>query len=157
MGTLKTLANVSNQFLTSFGVFDSFFIISTNQEWGRILYSPWQSKLKLKHMKNPRFGKLCSLFQINQVCKDENQRRNLTSSNFAWLCQIFVKHVKCQKEYKLQDREQDYERWISNPVQNFASLAKFVLCNFQIFFAPTPLDFYLEIFCVMTYFLLVIS
>ena len=32
IGTLKTLANVSNQFLASFGVFDSFLIIKTSQE-----------------------------------------------------------------------------------------------------------------------------
>ena len=71
-----------------------FFIIKTNQEWGIILYNPWQSKLKLKHMKNPSFGELRSLCQINQVCKEENQRRNLTSSNLAWLCEIFAKHAK---------------------------------------------------------------
>ena len=27
-------------------------------------------------------------FQANQVCKEENQRRNLATSNFAWLCEI---------------------------------------------------------------------
>ena len=110
--------------MASFGVFDSFFIIKMNQEWGRILYNPWQSKLKLKHMKNPSFAELPSLFQINQVWKEENQRRNLTSSNFAWLCEIFAKHVKCPKGDKLQDREQGYEEWISHPVWNFASLVK---------------------------------
>ena len=39
-------------------------------------------------MKNPSFGELHSLFQINQACKEENQRRNLTSNNFAWLCEM---------------------------------------------------------------------
>ena len=38
-----------------------------------------------------------------------------------------------QKEYKLQDREQDCEELILHPVQNFANLAKILLCNFQIF------------------------
>ena len=61
------------------------------------MHSPWQGKLKLKHMKNPSFGEPHSLFQINQVCKKENQRRNLTSNNFAWLCEIFAKHAKCPK------------------------------------------------------------
>ena len=116
--------------MASFGVFDSFLIIKTSQEWGRILYSPWKSKLKLKHMKNPRFGELHSLCQINQVCKEENQRRNLTSSNFAWLCEIFAKHAKCQKEYKLQDREQDFGEWISHPIRNFATLANLRKMNF---------------------------
>ena len=63
------------------------------------LYKPWQSKMKLKHMKEPIFGKLCSLFQVNQACKEEKQRRNLTPSNFAYL-------VKTQKEHRLQDRDQ---------------------------------------------------
>ena len=39
-------------------------------------------------MKNPSFGELRSLFQANQVCKEENQRRNLTPSYFEWLCEM---------------------------------------------------------------------
>ena len=27
-------------------------------------------------------------FQANQVCKEENQRRNLATNNFGWLCEI---------------------------------------------------------------------
>ena len=128
----------------------AFFIIKTSQEWGRILCSPWQSKLKLKHMKNPSFGALCNLWQANQVCKEENKRRNLTSSNFAWLCEIFAKHVKCPKGDKLQDKEQYFRKWISQALRN-QSWGKWISL------APILLDFYLEIFCVITYFLLVIS
>ena len=47
-----------------------------------------KARLKLNYMKNPSFGELRSLCQINQVCKEENQRRNLTFNNFAWLCEI---------------------------------------------------------------------
>ena len=36
-----------------------------------------------QNMKNPSLGELRSLFQINQVSKKENQRRNLTSKNFT--------------------------------------------------------------------------
>ena len=36
-----------------------------------------------QNMKNPSLGELRSLFQINQVSKEENQRRNLTSKNFT--------------------------------------------------------------------------
>ena len=46
-----------------------------------------------------------------RINKEENQRRNLTSSNFAWLCEIFAKHVKCPKGDKLQDREQGCEEF----------------------------------------------
>ena len=133
IGTLTDLARVINQFWQVLVFFGSFFIIKTSQERGRILWNPWQSKLKLKHMKNPSFGEPRSLYQANQVCKEENQRRNLATNNFAWLCKIFTKHAKCQKEYKLQDREQICERWILHPVRNFTSLVKFLLFNFQIF------------------------
>ena len=85
--------------------------------------SPWQNKLKLNYMKNPSFGELRSLCQIKQVCKEENQRRNLTFSNFAMLCETFASLAKCQKKYKLQDREQNFEESISHPVRNFATLA----------------------------------
>ena len=47
-----------------------------------------KARLKLNYMKNPTIGELQSLCQINQVCKEENQRRNLTFNNFAWLCEI---------------------------------------------------------------------
>ena len=70
------------------------------------LYSPWQSKMKLKDMKEPSFGKPCSLCQVNQACKEEKQRRNITPNKFAWLCEIFTYHTKMQKEHQLQDREQ---------------------------------------------------
>ena len=106
-----------------------------------------KARLQLNYMKNPSFRELQSLCQINQVCKEENQRRNITLTNFATTCKIFARqkkisqpfftnceifasHAKCQKEYKLQDREQDCENFISHPVRNFASFAKILLCNF---------------------------
>ena len=42
-----------------------------------------KARLKLNYMKNSSFRELRSLCQINQVCKEENQRRNLTLKNFA--------------------------------------------------------------------------
>ena len=47
-------------------------------------FVPFMEKLvESQNMKNPSLGELWSLFQINQVSKKENQRRNLTSNNFA--------------------------------------------------------------------------
>ena len=40
-------------------------------------------RLKLNYIKNPSFGELQTLCQINQVCKEESQRRNLTLMNFT--------------------------------------------------------------------------
>ena len=42
-----------------------------------------KARLKLNYIKNPSFGELQSLCQINQVCKEESQRRNLTLKNFT--------------------------------------------------------------------------
>ena len=62
-------------------------------------------------MKNPSFGELRSLFQINQVCKEENQRRNLTSNNFAWLFEIFAslqnakRSTSCRTKSKTLENE----------------------------------------------------
>ena len=50
-----------------------------------------KARLKLNYMKNPSFGELSSLCQINQVCKEENQRRNLTLKNLASYCEIFAR------------------------------------------------------------------
>ena len=56
-----------------------------------------------QNMKNPSLGELRSLFQINQVSKKENQRRNLTSKNFAT---HLLALRNGQEECMLQDREQ---------------------------------------------------
>ena len=52
---LRTLASVTNLFLASFDVFDSFFIIKTSQEWGRTWYNPWQSKIEATLHKESKF------------------------------------------------------------------------------------------------------
>ena len=50
-----------------------------------------------QNMKNPSLGELRSLFQINQVSKEENQRRNLTSKNFATHLSALQKFRKLAK------------------------------------------------------------
>ena len=109
-----------------------------------------EKQVEAQNMKNPSLGELRSLFQINQVCKEENQRRNLTSNNFAWLCKIFASLRNTQEECMLQDREQGHEELISQPCEtvknefrklakpklkkmNFAIPRKISLCNLQIF------------------------
>ena len=47
-----------------------------------------KARLKPNYMRNPSFGELRSLCQLNQVCKEENQRRNLTLKNFPTPCKI---------------------------------------------------------------------
>ena len=105
-----------------------------------------KARLKLNYMKNPSFGELQSLCQINQVCKEENQRKNLSFKDFATLCEIFATLCKI----------------FTTLCKIFATLCKIfaTLQNLPVifrYFAPTPLDFYLNIFCVIIYSFLVIS
>ena len=95
--------------MASFGVFDSFFIIKTSQNEGELGIVHGKARLKLNYMKNPSFGELPSLFQINQVCKEENQRRNLTYINSHGYAKFLQSMQNAQKKYKLQDREQGCE------------------------------------------------
>ena len=91
-----------------------------------------KTRLKLNYMKNPSFGELRRLCQIKQVCKEENQRRNLTLKNFATTREIFA-------------RQKEISQPLFTTCENFAtlfSLAKFSQlhiwlaissCNLQIF------------------------
>ena len=72
--------------MASFGVFGSFFYhLKQVKNEGELGIVHEKGRLKPNYMRNPSFGEFRSLFQINQVCKDENQRRNLTSVNFTSL------------------------------------------------------------------------
>ena len=139
--------------MASFGVFGSS--------------NPWQCKLKFKYMKNPSFGALYSLFpslaigyQANHRCKEENQRKKSNNRHFHMIMRKFRIAWENLEEEQLQDWVKDKFRIpcettrgsqrISYTMRNFAWYAK-SSC------APTPLDFYLQIFCVISYFLLVIN
>ena len=69
-----------------------------------------KARLKLNYMNNPSLGELQSLCQINQVCKEENQIRNLTFMNFATPCDLPKKEFR--KPYETDDE-------FHNPLQNF--------------------------------------
>ena len=71
--------------------------------------------------------KLQSLFQINQVCKEEDQRKNLTLKNFATPCEIFPSQKEIsQSLFTLAKFSQD-RRKFRNPFNScgiFASQKK---------------------------------
>ena len=73
--------------MASFCVLIAFLSLKRAKNEGEVGIFHGKARLKLNYTNNPSFGELRSLFQINQVCKEENHRRNLTSSNFAWLCE----------------------------------------------------------------------
>ena len=75
-----------------------------------------KSRLKLNYMKNPSFGELQSLCQINQVCKEENQRKNLTLKNFAT-------HLRNSR--KIEENFAAIFHHLRNFNISFSSLAKF--------------------------------
>ena len=71
----------------------SFLSLKQAKNEGELGIIHGKARLQLNYMKNPSFRELQSLCQINQVCKEENQRRNLTLKNFAspfTTCEIFV-------------------------------------------------------------------
>ena len=76
--------------------------------------------VEAQNMKNPSLGKLRSLCQINQVHKEENQRRNLTCNNFAQPCKTFASLRNSQKECNLKNRERTVLKEFRSPLWNFA-------------------------------------
>ena len=63
----------------------AFLSLKQAKNEGKLSIIHGKARLKLNYMKNPSFGELQSLCQINQVCKEENQRKNLTLKNFELL------------------------------------------------------------------------
>ena len=72
----------------------AFLSLKQAKNEGELVIIHGKARLKLNYMKNPSFGELQSLCQINQVCKEENQRRNLTLKNFATTCESFARQKK---------------------------------------------------------------
>ena len=64
-----------------------------------------KARLKLNYTNNPSLGELRSLCQINQVCKEENQRRNLTFNNFPTPCEMPKKEFCKPCETKDEENE----------------------------------------------------
>ena len=117
--------------MARFGVFGSFLIIETSQKWGRILWNPWQCKLKLKYMKNPSFGALHSPlpsleigYQANQRCKKENQRKKSNNQHFRMVMRKF--HIACEVKRRGSCRIESRTKWntISHTVRNFTHHVK---------------------------------
>ena len=89
-----------------------------------------KARLKLNYTNNPSLGELRSLCQINQVCKDENQRMNLTFMNFATPCEIFASLRIAQEGISQALRNQSLAKLMNfaTPCEIFATLQ-----NLQIF------------------------
>ena len=87
-----------------------------------------KARLKPNYTKNPSLGELRSLWQINQVYKEEKQRRNLTFKNFATLCELPKKEFRkpCETESEFRNPLRNFRKpeGISQARRNFASLAK---------------------------------
>ena len=112
--------------------------------------SPWQSNLKLNYMKNPSFGELCSLFQINQVCKEENQRRNLNIQQFRKLAKL-PRGVQAVGESKHVENEfRNLVKLVKMnfaTLQNFPNLAKSSCVIFRYFLANSVRFLFQDILC----------
>ena len=91
-----------------------------------------------------------ALCEANQVYKEENQRRNLVTSNFAWLCKIFSQHVKSRGASIVTGQR------VGMSERNFAHHAK-PSCVISRYLCTDSVRIYLQIFCVISQFLLVIN
>ena len=116
--------------------FIAFWSLSQAKNEGELGIVHCKARLKLNYTKNPSLGELRSLFQINQVWKEENQWRNLTFMNFATPCELPKKEFRksCESEGQFFNPLQNFRK----PRRNFASVAK--LMNFatpwEIFTTP---------------------
>ena len=135
--------------MASFGVFDSFFIIKTSQEWGRTWYSPWQSKIEAKvhekfkllraskpfpnqsSMQGRELEKESNIHEfrnpLRNICKFANCRRR----NFASLAKLMnfaslTKLMNFESLAKLMNFATPCEtNEFRNPLRKFFNLAKF--------------------------------
>ena len=135
--------------MASFGVFGNYSIIETSQEWGRILWNPWQCKLKLKYMKNPSVGALHSpLPSQSEMQGKKIRKRNPTTSIFAWLCKIshtMRNHLRQPKNFAHNVKfRMVCEIFLC--IDSIRFLAPDILCNFLFFFLVTNLDIFFYIF-----------
>ena len=91
--------------MASFGIFGSYLIIETSQEWGRSWWNLWQCKLKLKYMKNPSFEALHSPLRSQSSIqgresekKSSNQQFRMAMRNFLIACEIKRSFNSCRTE-----------------------------------------------------------
>ena len=102
----------------------AFLSLKQAKNEGKLSIIHGKARLKLNYMKNPSFGELQSLCQINQVCKEENQR-NLTLRISQPLAKSSQDRRKFHNLFSLL-------RNLRKPEENFAT--SFQLC--KIFATP---------------------
>ena len=113
-------------------------------------FVPFMGKpVEAQNMKNPSLGMLRSLFQINQVSKEENQRKNLTSNNFAthllalWNCRKLTKwprgvHVAGQRVNKAEGISQALFPLVKPQLKKNNFATEFLPCEFFATFRNSP-------------------
>ena len=142
--------------MASFNVFDSFFIIKTSQEWGRTWYNPWQSKIEAKLHEESKFWRASnplpnqSSVQGRESDEESNteefcnhlQNFRKTEEIFTttfFTCEIFASSFSLAKISHILFLLRNFRNSISD-LRNLHVIFRY--------FSPTPLDFYLKIFCV---------
>ena len=128
--------------MASFGVFDSLFITKTSQEWGRTWNSPWQSKIEAKLHEQSKFWWASKPFPNQSSMQGRESKKQ---SNIQEFRNPFAKYSQACELPKKEFRK---PCWIFVTLRNLPVISKY--------FCTDPLDFYLKIFCVITYSLLVI-
>ena len=93
----------------------------TSQEWGRILWNPWQCKLKLKCMKNPNFGALHSSFPSQSEMQGRKQEEKIQQLAFS---HGYAKILHCMQKFRGWATAGLSEGQILHTVRNFTHHAK---------------------------------
>ena len=118
-------------------------------------------------MKNPSFGSLHNPLPSQSEMQGRKKEEEIQQPVFS---HGYAKISHCMKKFRGRATAGLSEGQILHTVRNFTHHAKpqeaakiisYTMRNFAQYakssYAPTPLDFYLQIFCVTSYFLLVIN
>ena len=130
----------------------AFWSLKQTKNEGKLGIVHGKARLKLNYMKNSIFGELQSLCQINQVCKEENQRRNQ-----HWrISQPFAKFSQAKRNFRNSFSALQNFRNLISDLRNLLLIFRYfctdsvrflpqhILCNY-LFFPCNHLKIFLDI------------
>ena len=86
--------------MASFDVFYSFFIIKTNQEWGRTWYNPWQSKIEAKLHEESKFWRASKPLPNQSSMQGRESEKKSNTEEFCNLFSPFAKFLQARRNFR---------------------------------------------------------
>ena len=141
--------------MASSGVFHSFLVIKTSQEWERTWYSPWQSRIEAKLHEESKFWRASKPLPNQSSMQGRESEKESNIQQFRNPLRNIPKLANCPRGVQATRQRARSEEWILQPLvkfsqarTNFASLAK--LMNFatpwEIFASIAKSSYNLQIF-----------